>query len=164
MGKSEVFKHMFAAMRDVYTPLTVKMDMEHMALEAFIHFFYTGYVKEDAMDAVADKLLLASHKYGITLLHDLCQEKLMKCVHPDLIFQHYHLATRCQAEQLVHEIINFVATNFNDVSQINDYDQFLKDDPTLIAKLCNGVFKNLKLKLKDQIIVWTIMKFGLGLS
>jgi hypothetical protein len=34
----------------------------------------------------------------------------------------------------VHEIINFVATNFNDVSQTHDYDQFLKDDPTPIAK------------------------------
>lgn len=150
MGKSEAFKTMFTAMRDFAGPVTVKMDMEHPALEAFIHFFYTGYVKEEAMDALADKLLRASDKFGITLLHDACQERLMKTMHHDKVFQYYLLGNRCNAQQLVQAVITYVATSFGDVSEIQGYDEFLKDDPALVAKLCNGVVKKLKSKLKDH--------------
>lgn len=150
MGKSVAFKNMFSALKDIVNPQVVKMDMDHKALEAFIHFFYNGYVKDDIMNDLADKLLRASDKYGILLLHDLCQEKLMTLIHPDRIFQYFLLGNKCRAEHLVHAIISFVANNYADISEIQGYDDFLKDDPTLVAKLCNGVVKKLKAKLKDH--------------
>jgi len=147
MGKSVTFKNMFAAMKDVVNPQMVKMDIEHAALEAFVHFFYTGFVKEDVMSELADKLLRAADKYDIGLLHDLCQEKLMKSIHPDRVFEYFLLGNKCRADQLVHAIVGFVANNYADVSEIHGYDNFLKDDPTLVAKLCNGVVKRLKGKM-----------------
>lgn len=149
---------MFSALKDVVNPQVVKMDMDHRSLEAFIHFFYTGYVTDDVMNELADKLLRASDKYGIVLLHDLCQEKLMTLIHPDRIFQYFLLGKKCRAEQLVHAIISFVANNYGDISEIHGYNDFLKDDPTLVAKLCNGVVKKLKVKLKDHHVKGNITK------
>ena len=152
MGKSVQFKNMFSALKEVVNPQVVKMDMDHPALEAFIHFFYTGYVKDDILTELADKLLRASDKYGIALLHDLCQEKLMTLIHPDRVFQYFLLGNKCRAEQLVQAIVIYVANNYSDISEINGYDDFLKDDPTLVARLCNGVVKKLKVRLKDHHI------------
>lgn len=150
MGKSVAFKNMLSTTREVVDPQIVKMDMDHASLEAFVHFFYTGLVKNDIMDVNADKLLRASHKYGINLLHNLCQEKLVTCIHPDRIFQYFLLGSKCDAEHLVHATINFVANNYNDVSKTYGYEDFLRDDPTLVAKLCSGVFKKLKTKFTDH--------------
>lgn len=150
MGKSTAFKTLFSATRDVVNPQTVKMDMDHASLEAFIHFFYTGFVKDDLMDSFADKLLRASDTYGISLLHNLCQEKMMTNIHPERIFQYFLLGSKCHAEQLVHAIISFVANNYSDIAEINGYDDFLKDDPTLVAKLGNGIVKKLQAKLKNH--------------
>lgn len=152
MGKSETFKIMFTAMRDVPGPVTLKMDLEHPALEAFVHFFYTGFIKDEVMDTVADKLLRASDKYRIDLLHKACQEKLINSIYPDRIFQYYLLGNKCHAEHLVHAVITYVANNFSDISEIAGYDDFLKDDPALVARLSNGVVRRLKLKLRDHHI------------
>lgn len=148
MGKSVAFKNMFASLKDVVNPQMVKMDMDHASLEAFVRFFYTGFIRDDVMTSLADKLLRASDKYGLSLLHALCQEKLVKSIHPDRVFQYFLLGSKCRAEQLVHAIVGFVAGNYGDVSEISGYETFLKDDPTLVAKLCNGVVKRLKGKMK----------------
>ncbi|KAG0579733.1 hypothetical protein KC19_4G119800 [Ceratodon purpureus] len=149
MGKSEAFKVLFSPMLDKLIPITVKMDMEYKPLEAFIHFFYTGYIKDEYMDAFSDKLLRAADKYGISLLHDQCQIKLMNSIHPDHIFHYYILGYKSHAKDLVQAIIEFVASNFGDISEINGYDEFLKTHPAHCARLCNGVVKKLKLKLTN---------------
>ncbi len=129
-------------------PIELKMDMDHEALQSFVHFFYTGSVNDEAMDSLADELLRAAEKYKIPLLHQCCQEKLVKSIHPEKIFQLYVLGIKCDAHELVQAVINYAAISFGDVSEIDGYEEFLKDDPALVATLCNSVVKRLK-KLKD---------------
>jgi hypothetical protein len=149
MVKSEAFKVLFAPMLDKLGPIIIKMDMEYNPLEAFIQFFYTGYVKDECMDAFSDKLLQAADMYGIILLRDQCQINLMNSIHPDRIFQYYILGYGFHAKDLVEAITEFVATNFGDISEINGYDEFLKNYPAHCARLCNGVIKKLKLRLTE---------------
>lgn len=152
MGKSEVFKELLSKMKATNCgPFELKMDMDHDALEAFIHFFYSGSVRDEMMEFVADKLLRAADKYKIPLLHQRCQEKLVNSIHPEKIFQLYLLGIKCDAQELVQAVISYSATAFADVSEIHGYEEFLKDDPALVARLCNGVVKRLK-KLKDAHI------------
>ena len=150
MGKSKAFKVLFSPMLDKLGPINIKMDMEYKPLEAFIHFFYTGYVEEEAMDAFSDKLLCAADKYNITLLHDQCQIKLMNSIEPDCIFHYYILGYESHAKDLVQAIIDFVAFKFGDISEMNGYKDFLENHPAHCVRLCNGVVKNLKLRLTDQ--------------
>lgn len=150
MGKSEAFKVLFSPMLEKSSSITIKMDMEYKPLEAFILFFYTAYIKDEAMEAYSDKLLHAADKYGITLLHDECQIKLMSSIHHDRIFQYYVLGYKSHANNLVQAIIEFVANNFEDISEIIGYDDFLKNHPAHCARLCNGVVKKLKTRLMDK--------------
>jgi hypothetical protein len=68
MGKSEVFKELLSKMKATNCgPIEFKMDMDHDTLEAFIHFFYSGSVRHETMEFVADKLLRAAAKYKIPM-------------------------------------------------------------------------------------------------
>jgi len=137
-------------MLDKQGPIIIKMDLEYKPLEAFIHFFYTGYIKDEVMDAFADKLLRVADKYSIILLHNQCQMKLINSIHHERIFHYYVLGYQSHAKDLVHAIIDYVATNFGDISEINGYDDFLKNNPTHCARLCNSVVKKLKIRLLDS--------------
>lgn len=150
MGKSEAFKQLFSPMLEKQGPIILKVDMEYEPLEAFVHFFYTGYIKDEAMDMFADKLLRAADKYKINLLHDQCQIKLMNSIHHDRVFSYYILGCQSHAKNLVHAIIDYVATTFGDISEISGYEEFLKNNPTYCARLCNGVVRRLKTRFLDQ--------------
>lgn len=157
VGRRQVYSHkvILAAKSPVFTEMftddttkvenkqndVIKVDLKYNTLLEMLRFIYTA--KVDAIENVAEELLIAADRYSIQSLKNECEFFLSTNITLDNVFACLNLAIQCNASFLKTNILKFISSNKKQVLQKPEFKSLAKNDSGVLFEICQA-FANLE--------------------
>lgn len=146
IGEEQIFAHkailtvrspVFAAMfeHDMQETKENKVKITDIRAEVFrevLRFIYTGSVQ--AMEQMADDLLIAAEKYALDALKTMCEKHLAKKLSVETATATLHFADTYNANQLKKEAIDFISKHLK-VMKSTDWASVIATNPEVAAEM-----------------------------
>ena len=139
-ARSPVFRAMFQAeMEEKQTRKVEIQDFNPPTMSALLTFIYTG--KTPSLEEHAENLLMAAEKYQMDQLKNVCVGDLCSNIEVNNCLNYLVIGDLYRADDLVKASLQFIARNKGSVFKSKDWEECLKDHPTVMAKVINVIAK-----------------------
>lgn len=134
MARSPVFQAMFEhSMKENAENVVEIVDVKHEVLNELFRFIYAG--KVNAIESIAEDLLVAADKYLVQDLKTMCETDLCLNISVDNVLQYISLASMNNATELKSQAISFFVSNSEDIVDGTEFESFTKSHPDLMCEL-----------------------------
>jgi hypothetical protein len=144
-ARSPVFKAMFQShTRENETGRIEITDISYEVFREVLIYMYSDTISSNTvLDMMADALLLAASKYQVIGLQMTCEDYLSNQINSDNTIEMLILADHVQSSMLKDRNLNFIAKNYELVSQLNGFEK-------LSTELLNEIAEARKVTLHDN--------------
>ena len=105
-------------------------------VSALLIFIYTGQTPN--LEEHAEELLMAGEKYQLDQLKSVCDKKLCNKIEVNNCLNYLVIGHLYRADNLKKASLQFIARNVGIVFKSKDWEECLKDHPTLMAEVINA--------------------------
>lgn len=139
-ARSPVFAAMFSSeMLEVRQNQVTIPDLEYKVAQDLLRFIYTGETKIEP--DMADRLLVAADKYGLTRLKVQCEQAISKAISSSTAIKTLIFADRVNAEHLKSQAMAIIKANMEKVMESDDWNTMVVDHPNLLVEVCRTLAK-----------------------
>ncbi|XP_010554991.1 PREDICTED: putative BTB/POZ domain-containing protein At2g40440 [Tarenaya hassleriana] len=110
-------------------------ELKHEELEAFIEFMYKGSLPHDKMKQHVRSLYLASDKYDVPYLEDVCSNHLVSSLDLSNVLEVLELSCIFPDIYLQNAALGFAAKNVKEIALSAQFNAFVGRNPNLAVKI-----------------------------
>ena len=114
-------------------------DLNPPTVSALLTFIYTG--KTPNLEEHAEDLLMAAEKYQLDQLKNVCAKKLCSNIEVKNCLNYLVIGDLYRAGNLKKASLQFIARNMGSVFKSYEWQENLKDHPSLMAEVINAIAK-----------------------
>merc|ERR1719282_863120 len=111
-------------------------EFDPSTVSALLTFIYTGQTPN--LDDHAEDLLMAAEKYQLDQLKNFCVKKLCNNIAVNNCLNYMVIGDLFRADDLKKASLQFIIKNMGSVFKSKDWEECLKDHPTLMAEVINA--------------------------
>ena len=125
--------------------VTIK-DIDSDVVREMLHFIYTGVTNEDVLKEKSKELLYLAEMYQLDVLKNICEDKLCSTLEISNSIEYLVLGDMHRADKLRRMALKMIARNMTTLVATEEYQDLVKNHPTLVAGILAAVVEEMKLK------------------
>jgi speckle-type POZ protein len=149
--RSTVFEVMFGTeMKEKQQNECIIEDIDCEVFGELLQFIYTGKTRK--VNSIAHKLLIASEKYNITRLKEICEESIASQITNENSIENLLFADKYNAIQLHHKVIDYIIDNLDPirVSETTGWKDFISKYPDLVDSIFEAIAEKFEIMKTKQ--------------